>query len=109
MPVSTTGSPGALLRTVIDAPRRLDELSTARVIEQAAELVHKQQKGGTALGTITPDAIFVGNAGVELRTGATGIAYAAPETAGGKAGDRRSDVYSLGAVLWEALAHEKIT
>jgi hypothetical protein len=112
MPVSTTGSPGALLRAVIDSSRRLDELSTARVIEQAAELVHKQQKSGAAIGNITPDAVFVGSAGVELRTGAipsVSNGYAAPETTAGKAGDRRSDVYSLGALLWEALAHEKLT
>ena len=34
-------------------------------------------------------------------------AYAAPETLRGS-GDRRSDVWSLGVMLWEALAHVRM-
>ena len=97
------------LRTVIDANPRLDELGTARAIGLAAELVHKAQGGPTALGTLTPGGIVIGADGVvELVLGATGplaVAYAAPERLRGAAGDRRSDVFSLGAILWEALAH----
>ena len=36
------------------------------------------------------------------------IAYTAPERLRGGSGDRRSDVWSLGVMLWEALAHVRL-
>jgi serine/threonine-protein kinase len=94
---------------VIDAARRLDELSTARVICEAAEAVHKAQKGGQPVGSVSPKMILVTREGIALDLMAAGSpAYSSPERLEGKPGDRRSDVFSLGAVLWEALAHERL-
>jgi hypothetical protein len=97
------------LRTVIDAKRRLDELGTARVIGEAAEAVHKTQKQGQPLGKLAPEAIVIRDAAIaiELHSAAPAI-YSAPERLKGGAGDRRSDVWSLGVLLWEALTHTKL-
>src|SRR5262245_16958735 len=102
------GSSAASLRKVIDAHKRLDELSTARIVEQAAELVHKLQKNGQPLHTVAPETIMVAASGVTVELPSTpNIDFISPEKREGKAGDRRSDVYSLGAVLWSALTHEE--
>ena len=105
------------LRTVLEAggaSRRLDELSTARVILKIAEQVHAaQQKAGAgkAIGPLTPSSITI-----ETSTGAVKLglaeprafAYAAPEQIDGGEGDRRSDVWALGVVMWEALTHQPL-
>ncbi len=96
---------GVPLHAVIDAARRLDELSIARLIEHAAELVHKAQTAGQPLGTLSPRAIVVLPDGTVKLEAAPSVAHSAPERLVGQAGDRRSDVFSLGALLWEALAH----
>jgi serine/threonine protein kinase len=104
------------LRSVIDAGRtakRLDELSTARVICKIAEQVHAaQQKAGAgkAIGPITPAGITIDPAGAAKLGLAepTATAYSSPEQVAGGGGDRRSDVFSLGAVMWEALTHEQL-
>ncbi|MBL9018561.1 MAG: hypothetical protein JNL83_30525, partial [Myxococcales bacterium] len=118
--MSTTGEAGRLssepgpassvsLDVVIDAAKRLDELSTARVICEAAEAVHKAQKGGQPVGSVSPKMILVNQEGIALDLMAAGSpAYSSPERLEGKPGDRRSDVFSLGIVLWEALAHERL-
>jgi tetratricopeptide repeat protein/protein kinase-like protein len=116
--VSTTGVEERLvegeehvsLRHITDAIRRLDELGIARLIGDAAELVHKAQKGGQPLGTLTLDAIQVlANGRVELALAKAPVnAYSAPERLRGAPGDRRSDVFSLGVVMWEALAHARL-
>ena len=110
VPSTSSGtSPGISLQAVIEAARRLDELSTARVIGEAAEAVHKAQKGGLPLGTLMPNAILVAASGISLAPPTTpSLAYSAPECLRGQAGDRRSDVFSLGIVLWEALTHERL-
>lgn len=115
--VSSTGAPspssgtfpGVTLHALIGATRRLDELSTARVVSEAAEAVHKAQKGGQPLGTLVPQAVVVTTAGISIAPPATAsVAYTAPERLRGGAGDRRSDVFALGVMLWEALAHERL-
>ena len=105
------------LRTVLDAggaSRRLDELSTARVILKIAEQVHAaQQKAGAgkAIGPLTPASVSIETATGAVKLGLaepTAFAYAAPEQINGGEGDRRSDVWALGVVMWEALTHETL-
>jgi outer membrane biosynthesis protein TonB len=105
------------LRSLFDAARtskRLDELSTARVIGKVAEQVHSaQQKAGAgkAIGPITPSGIGLETSGsVKLALDDRGpsLGYSAPEQASGGAGDRRSDVFSLGVVMWEALTAQRL-
>jgi hypothetical protein len=104
------------LRSVIDAGRaakRLDELSTARVIGKIAEQLHSaQQKAGAgkAIGPITPAGISIEpNGAVKLGLAEpSAVAYSSPEQLTDDTGDRRSDVFSLGAVMWEALTHEAL-
>src|SRR5206468_2384864 len=102
MRVSTTGDAGRQMSAavtnanvsfdaVIGAAKRLDELSTARVVCEAADAVHKAQKGGQPVGTLSPRAILVNSEGIALdlmAPAATG--YQAPEKLEGKPGDRRS-------------------
>jgi len=105
----STSLPGVSLQVVIEAARRLDELSCARVVGNLAQVVHAAQKGGQPLGTLTPAAILVlPDGGVKLATGGALPSYTAPEKLRGGGGDRRSDVFALGVVLWEALAHERL-
>src|SRR5438067_864521 len=103
------------LRSIVEAGstiKRLDELGAAHVIGKAAGAVHAaHQKAGAgkAIGPITPAAIVVGDAGaIELALADRGhaIGYTAPEALGGAA-DRRSDVFSLGVVMWELLTHQR--
>jgi len=110
VPSTSSGtSTSVSLQAVVEAARRLDELSTARVIGEAADAVHKAQKGGLPLGTLMPQAILVAASGIAIAPpAAPSIAYTAPECLRGQAGDRRSDVFSLGVLLWEALAHERL-
>ncbi len=104
------------LRSVIDAgksSKRLDELSAARVIGKAAQQLHAaQQKAGAgkSVGPVSPTAVSLGAAGdVSLALpAASSNGYAAPEQAAGGAGDRKSDVFSLGVVMWEALTHQRL-
>jgi serine/threonine-protein kinase len=104
------------LRSVIDAGRtskRLDELSTARVIGKIAEQLHAaQQKAGSGkpIGPITPSGISIEASGAAKLGLAepTAVTYSSPEQITDDTGDRRSDVFSLGAVMWEALTHEPL-
>jgi hypothetical protein len=104
------------LRSVIDAGRtakRLDELSTARVIGKIAEQLHASQHkagSGKAIGPITPAGILLepsGAAKLGLAEPAA-VTYSSPEQITEDVGDRRSDVFSLGTVMWEALTHEPL-
>src|SRR2546423_436472 len=97
------------LRAAIDAKRRLDELGTARWIEEAATAVHKAQTGGQPIGKLAPEALVMRDGALVLEPLASPLtAYSSPERLRGAAGDRRSDVFSLGAILWEALAHQRL-
>ncbi len=111
-PVGTSDT----LRSVIDSGRsskRLDELSSARVIGKIAQQLHAaQQKAGAgkAVGPVIPANIKLapsGEAKLEL-AGGSALGYSAPEQIAGGTGDRRSDVFSLGAVLWEALTYTRL-
>lgn len=104
------------LRSLIDAGRsskRLDELSSARVIGKIALQIHAaQQKAGAgkAVGPVTPAHVKLspsGEATLALEGGST-LGYSSPEQLDGGSGDRRSDVFSLGAVLWEALTYTRL-
>ena len=97
------------LQAVIESERRLDELSCARLVGNVAEAVHAAQKVGQPLGTVTPASIAVlPDGSAKLATGAAALRYTAPERLRGNAGDRRTDVFALGIVLWEVLAHERL-
>ena len=105
------------LRSILDSGRtgkRLDELTTARLIGKVAERLHAAQQlagAGKAVGPITPNAIAIASDGavtLELDKKGSALAYSAPEQASGGAGDRRSDVFSLGCVMWEALTNQRL-
>jgi len=110
-------APRETLRSILESGRtqkRLDELSAARLVGKTAEQVHATQQragAGKAIGPITPQSIVIAGSGetkLELANRGSGLAYTAPEVASGGTGDRRSDVFSLGVVLWEALTHQRL-
>jgi serine/threonine protein kinase len=115
LPYATFGAvvSSETLRSVIEAGRagkRLDELSTARVIAKVANQVHAaQQKAGAgkAVGPLSPVRVAIARSGevsIDLADGPPALGYSAPEQLSG-AGDRKSDVFSLGVLLWEALTN----
>jgi hypothetical protein len=100
---------GLSLQAMLDSARRLDELSCARVVANIAEAVHAAQRSGQPVGALTPAAIRVQpDGGVGFAAAPASPRYLAPEKLRGGAGDRRSDVFALGVMLWEALAHERL-
>jgi serine/threonine-protein kinase len=121
----------AVLRAGRDG-KRLDPLSTARLIADTAEgldAAHElRSMAGQPLELVHHD-ISLGNIVVlyngqvklvdfgvakatqsaSTRTKVQGkFSYMAPEKLKGAAGDRRSDIFSLGCVLWEALTLKRL-
>ncbi len=112
--------------------KRLDVLSTARLISDTAEgldAAHElRTMGGDPLELVHHDVslgniVVLYNGQVKLvdfgvakatqsaasRTRVQGkFSYMAPEKLRGGAGDRRSDIWSLGCVLWEALTLKRL-
>jgi serine/threonine-protein kinase len=112
--------------------KRLDPLSTARLISDAAEGLEAAHElrtmGGEAIELVHHDVslgniVVLYNGQVKLvdfgvakatqtaasRTRVQGkFSYMAPEKLRGGSGDRRSDIWSLGCVLWEALTLKRL-
>ncbi|MDB4963649.1 MAG: serine/threonine protein kinase with repeat [Myxococcales bacterium] len=112
--------------------KRLDPLSTARLISDTAEGLEAAHElrtmAGEAIELVHHD-VSLGNIvvlyngqvklvdfGVAKATSAAGprakvqgkFSYMAPEKLKGDSGDRRSDIWSLGCVLWEALTLRRL-
>jgi serine/threonine-protein kinase len=112
--------------------KRLDALSTGRIIADTAEgldAAHElRSMSGERLELVHHD-ISLGNIvvlyngqvklvdfGVAKATQSAGpkakvqgkFSYMAPEKLKGQAGDRRSDIFSLGCVMWEALTLKRL-
>ena len=91
--------------------------------QQCLSTLHKAQgvrgpllPSGLLHGAIRPSNILVTYDGptrlmdfaAPLATELPGLAYAAPEQLLGESGDHQSDLFSMGAVLWEALAGKRL-
>ncbi len=127
---------GEPLLSVLRAGRegkRLDVLSTARLVADTAEgldAAHELRSlGGEVLELVHHD-VSLGNVvvlyngqvklvdfGVAKATQTTAVgknrvqgkfSYMAPEKLRGAAGDRRSDIWSLGCVMWESLTLKRL-
>ncbi|MGD0771758.1 MAG: protein kinase [Candidatus Solibacter sp.] len=75
---------------------------------QLADSLRKLHDAGKAHGAVTPANVVLAPGGVELLPAAEGSAgaitpYTAPEVVQGRPADQRSDIFSLGAVLFEML------
>ncbi len=124
--------PGASLAAVQKAPARgvrLDRWSLAQIVADAAAGLHAIHELHGATGQpagllhldLDPANVFVLHTGQTKLLGAA-IArarpdeaearvlagYVAPEVRDGGPGDRRSDVFALGVVMWEALTRSRL-
>ena len=75
---------------------------------QLADSLRKLHDAGKTHGAVTPSNVLLAPAGVELLPAAEGSAgaitpYTAPEVVQGRPADQRSDIFSLGTILFEML------
>jgi serine/threonine protein kinase len=106
---------GSLARLVKERGGRLPWLEAIRIVKEVARAL--AARGELAHGDVRPETILIDeqgrvklhdfrapNAMVELTGLSLGtVHYLAPEKIGGRPGDARSDIYSLGVVFYELL------
>ena len=111
---------GELLRDLMFRMNRLAVPVAASIARQAAEALSAAAEQELSHGSLSPESVIVGErAGYDAPRvkvfdfgGSFGdvdgdvLFYRAPETLDSGSGDRRSDVYSLGVILYEMLAGE---
>lgn len=109
------GGAGQTLRQRLDAGSRYGAAEVASFAQQAVEALAAIHRSGLVHGGLTPDTVLLAPDGtlqlLDLdrppSSGSPSLAearYRAPEQLVGGAADARSDIYSLAAVLYEALA-----
>ena len=116
---------GELLRAVIDHARAREKLqipvraalTIAAGIASALRHAHDRQDGdgrGLVHGNLSPATILINRDGVVkvldfgLSIDEQVAAYRSPEQVSGDPTDRRSDLFSLGALVWELLCREPL-
>src|ERR1700722_5234042 len=88
------------------AQGRIPSGEALRCATLLAESLRKAHDEGRVHGFLTPHAVWLNGLAVELAVPAgqpTVTPYTAPELLAGRLADRRSDIFSLGAILYEML------